>query len=119
MIGPNLRDAIENATALHCVVPMQFCADICVQLLHRATRSKICVVIGNVLGKVCVAKILTVLGIEGSYRAWQSYSLHGNCTAAVAAVRVAGLRDTAGKSTGVATAAVKADLRSPMCAICI
>ena len=31
---------------LHCAVPMQFCADICVQLLHRATRSKIRVVKG-------------------------------------------------------------------------
>ena len=32
---------------LDCPVPMQFCADTCIQLLHRTSRSRICVVIGK------------------------------------------------------------------------
>ena len=36
----------SERVGLHCSVPMQFCADTCIQFLHRTSRSRICVVIG-------------------------------------------------------------------------
>ena len=63
---------------LQCAVPMQFCADTCMQLLHGTSRSKICVVIGmqGSLQSLCVKdpysseqwETLTEIGSADLYR---------------------------------------------------
>ena len=63
---------------LQCAVLMQFCADTCMQLLHRTSRSKICVVIGmqGSMQSLCIKdpyssqqlEILIELGCADLYR---------------------------------------------------